>query len=71
MEKYIVRADFYPNGRIIPLGITDETGNTMFVNKIKDNRINSKNEFEFDCIIDEIDMLLIFKNGKWICTEKN
>ena len=33
-KKIIVRVDFYPNGEIIPLGITDSIGNSHYIDKI-------------------------------------
>ena len=52
MSKYIVRADFYPNGAIIPLGITDEHGSTLYIDKvIRSERLtNYPSSLQFDCI---------------------
>ena len=47
--EYIVRADFYPNGEIIPLGITDCNGNSIFVNKIIETVRTKENNFRFKC----------------------
>ena len=34
-KYYIVRADFYPDGNIIPLGITDKSGKTIFIDQVQ------------------------------------
>lgn len=47
--KYIVRADFYPNGEIIPLGITDCHGNSIYVNTITETVRTKENNFRFKC----------------------
>lgn len=48
--EYIVRADFYPNGEIIPLGITDCHGNSIKdIQELSDNlfHIQSKMSYEY------------------------
>lgn len=47
--EYIVRADFYPNGEIIPLGITDCHGNSLYVNKITETVKTKENNIRFKC----------------------
>ena len=47
--EYIVRADFYPNGEIIPLGITDCHGNSIFVNRVIKVIKITENNIYFKC----------------------
>ena len=66
MEKsYIVRVDFYPDGRIIPLGITDNQGNTTFIQKSELVFSNGNGTQYFECITKNMQFSLEFKNGKW------
>lgn len=66
MEKsFIVRADFYPNGEIIPLGITDSHGDTDFVQKSKEVFSSGNSMKCFECVTKRGQFFLKFKNGKW------
>lgn len=68
MEKeYTVRADFYPCGEIIPLGITDCQGNSLFIQKtIKVQKVE-KGGLLFECLANnKRKLLLTFKDNKWI-----
>ena len=70
MEKInVVRADFYSNGAIVPLGITDSLGNTKYINRIlKTERRTSRKgsiELRFVCKISEEIIILFFRNGQW------
>lgn len=69
-ENYIVRVDFYPNGDIIPLGITDKFGETHYVNSIKRITHNNENEYLVECLIEESEFILKLKNNEWICFKK-
>lgn len=66
VNEYIVRADFYPNGDIVPLGITDLSGKSVYVqNIIKATKISS-NKYQIDCIANNRKITLIFKGLSWI-----
>ena len=36
--NYIVRAEYYPNGEVVPLGITDHNGNTLYLKEMEMSR---------------------------------
>ena len=66
MSDYIVRADFYPNGDIIPLGITNLKGETQFIEKIitiEKSIVDKKTKYV--CESRNNIMLLILKDGRW------
>ena len=50
-EEYIVRADFYPNGHIVPLGI--------------ENKQTSSKQSEFICFTEKGEYKLTLNNEKW------
>lgn len=72
-KQYIVRADFYPDGTILPLGLTDKSGNTKYIDRVK--KIISKTyvdnllEYKFTCVSNNKEIVLIFKNNIWECIE--
>lgn len=64
-EKIIVRADFYPDGSIIPLGITCN-GDSMYIDKI--TRIDKNimnNKTMYFCVSGCNEFILVYKNGLW------
>ncbi len=64
--KYIVRADFYPDGEIVPLGITDCHGNSKFVSRIIEIAKTNDNAIHFKCTTDGSEVFLLsFANEKW------
>lgn len=64
--KYIVRADYYPNGEIIPLGITDCHGNSLYVREVI-TTICEENSCRFNCrMSDDREITLVLSNNKWI-----
>ena len=66
--SYIVRADFYPNGYILPLGITDNSGRSIYINKItkmKKRISTSGDEYVFYCESKDKSFVLRFKNFLW------
>ena len=68
--EYIVRADFYPNGEIIPLGITDCYGNSMFVNRVIETTRIKENNIRFKCSVSGGGVcFLSFVKNKWIVSE--
>lgn len=68
--EYIVRADFYPNGEIIPLGITDCNGNSIFVNKIIEIIRTKENNISFKCSASGGRVFfLFFVKNKWTVSE--
>ena len=68
--EYIVRADFYPNGEIIPLGITDCHGNSIFVNRITETVRIKENNIRFKCSASGSRVFLLsFVESKWTVSE--
>lgn len=68
--EYIVRADFYPNGKIIPLEITDCHGNSIFVNRIIETIRVKENNIRFKCsVIGGKVFFLSFAESKWTVSE--
>lgn len=64
--EYIVRADFYPNGEIIPLGITDCHGNSIFVSRVIKVIKITENNIYFKCSVSgNRELFLSFAGGKW------
>lgn len=69
-NKYIVRADFYPDGSVVPLGLTNEQGKTLYVKRINKISVVGMDEYEFDCIADETNFVLFLKDNKWTCVKR-
>lgn len=68
--EYIVRADFYPNGEIIPLGITDCYGNSMFVNRVIETTRIKENNIRFKCSVSGGRVFFLsFVESKWAISE--
>ena len=68
--NYIVRADYYPNGEVVPLGITDGQGNSLFLKKIKAYRELEDNSLSFECLTNSNQtVILSFIDGKWVVKE--
>ena len=72
---YIVRADFYPDGNIIPLGITDRSGKTMFIDQVMKMERKSfgsdQHEYIFSCLVNREEIILRFIDNKWECFNNN
>lgn len=65
--NYIVRADYYPNGEIVPLGITDYQGNSLYLKKLTTTKRAGKQEFRFECLTSNGQrIVLLFLRGRWI-----
>ncbi len=69
-QKYIVRADFYPDGTVVPLGLTNEDGNTLYVKKIRKIDVLGPGEYKIYCIADKTPFVLLFKDNKWTCVRQ-
>ena len=68
ISNYIVRADFYPNGDILPLGITDCSGDSMIIQSAKPIFGDKK---RYICTtFDGKQMLIAFENGRWFVEDK-
>ena len=65
--KYIVRADYYPNGEILPIGITDEQGNSTYIKGVV-KTCHSNNECcVYECITNNKKIIhLRLEKNKWI-----
>ena len=70
-KYYIVRADFYPDGNIIPLGITDKSGKTIFIDQVQKMERKSfgpkQYEYIFSCLVSKKEVILRFIDNKWEC----
>ena len=71
-NRYIVRADYYPDGNIIPLGINDLSGTTFYIEQVCSvkKKISATGQlvYKFVCIADKKKITLLFKNNKWDCS---
>ena len=65
----VVRADFYSNGIIIPLGITYEDGRTEYINQVFEDRVSLSFDGEkahfITCKSDDQLFKLSFKDCTW------
>lgn len=65
----IVRADFYPDGSIIPIGITYPNGDSAFISAIEHVRLSMSKggmpERCFLCHADKGTFWLSFVNNQW------
>lgn len=62
---YIIRADFYPNGEVVPLGLTDKYGNSLYVQKAKRIKKGGDKDCCFECLANGERFLLTFRGDKW------
>lgn len=68
--NYIVRADFYPSGSILPLGITDECGNTLYIRNFEPLVASSDGSQNIYCeTTNNKKFLLSFRYGKFYVTD--
>ena len=73
-KNIIIRADYYPNGEIIPLCVTFSNGDSFFLNRIT----KIENDFHerriiYHCSIKDKKICLIYQKNVWIveyCTGK-
>lgn len=71
----VVRADYYSNGIVIPLGITYEDGRTEYINQVFEDRVSlslggQKSHF-ITCKAGDKIMTLSFRDCEWqICQGK-
>lgn len=66
-RKIIIRADFYPSGEIIPLGITNSLGDSWYIDKIIKIEKRGLNEISYICLCSNKQIILTYKNGVWEC----
>lgn len=68
-KKYIVRADFYPNGQINPLGVTTFDGRTIYINHVIFYKTeileNGSTQNIFHCCTNDGLLTLGFTNNQW------
>lgn len=64
-SSYIVRADHYPNGEIIPLGITNLHGETLYIDRVIENKKVDSCTYFFHCKSKEKDFFMTYHNNKW------
>lgn len=65
--KYIVRADYYPSGEILPIGITDEQGNSTYIKDVVKTNRSNYDCCVFECISNNKKIFhLRLEKNKWI-----
>lgn len=72
MNEYIVRADFYPDGSIIPLGFTNKQGETIYIGRVIKTTILSNNPYSirYECDVDGKRREIDLRGNKWILFEE-
>ena len=61
---YIVRVDYYPNGKMIPLAITDCHGFSLYVQRIKNLFVDG--EIQYVCSMNNNERYtIVFRDNKW------
>ena len=61
---YIVRADYYPNGKMIPLAITDCHGISLYVRRIE--KIVADGEMRYVCSMSNYERYsIVFRENTW------
>lgn len=68
-NSYIVRADHYPDGCIIPLGVTDSSGKTMYIDRVIDINTDNSKRIKYLCKTKEKMFVLTYVNSKWAIEE--
>lgn len=70
-EMVTVRVDFYPTGDILPLGVTNSRGNSLFIDKIvKVEKLATKDVVKYFCLSNGSPLVLVYNRGVWYI-EKN
>ena len=65
-NDFIVRADHYPNGQIIPIGITNPSGDTTYIDRVISIKKESTHRIIFRCRFKDKEFKLLLDNYKWI-----
>ena len=63
--KYIIRADYYSDGNIIPIGLTNERGNSYIIRNVGSRTDITTGEKEFECVVNGKKIVLIFSEQRW------
>lgn len=63
--KCIVNADFYPDGSVVPLSITDGDGYTIYINKSECLLAKGDGTQLIGCAANSRKFLMWFANGKF------
>ncbi len=65
-----IRADFYADGSIVPIGVTYPNGHSAFINAIEQTYQNisdsGRREYRFLCCAGKDTFWLAFSDGKWM-----
>ena len=69
VNNYIVRADHYPDGSIIPLGYTNRKGETVYIDRVIKIKKESTKTIIYRCKVKNKIINLIFQDLKWIIEE--
>lgn len=67
--RFIVRVDYYPNGSIVPIGVTNESGESIYIDQIEriDRYISTSGnaEYHFLCRSKTRLFWLVFCDNRW------
>lgn len=73
-NNYIIRADFYSNGQILPLSITTIEGKTTYIKNILSTKVevlqNGLNKHSFVCCTNNGILSLVYVNNHWFFSTK-
>ncbi len=64
-SNIIVRADYYPNGKIIPISITFNQKTYFIKSCVETNKNSSDSNKKYLCNTINGNVVLIFLEGKW------
>lgn len=73
----VIRADFYSNGIVMPIGITYDDGETELISKVVDSNMSvnalGEREYKILCETKNKKLMLRFKDSVWeiLCPPKN
>ncbi len=65
-NDFIVRADYYPDGQIIPIGMTSTSGESTYIDRVIAVKKESVNKIIFRCRSKNLEFNLLYDNSRWI-----
>ena len=65
-QNYTVRADFYPDGSVLPIGLTDNNGETIYLESVQRLVESNKEDLLFHCTANGETIVLVFSNRMWL-----
>jgi len=64
-QSYIVRADHYPDEKIVPLGITNSHGETTYIDRVVESIKLDSCTYFFRCKSKDIYINITYHDFKW------